>query len=63
MPLTNRLGYVGRILLHSNPFQSTGFNIQISLLIIAPVRYVPSLLPFSSELINSTRLSYQQAYT
>ncbi|MCJ1370479.1 hypothetical protein MMC20_001692 [Loxospora ochrophaea] len=36
MPLTNRLGYVGRILLHSNPFQSTGFNIQISLLIIAP---------------------------
>lgn len=30
------LGYVGRIMLHNNPFDSTGFNIQITCLIIAP---------------------------
>lgn len=30
------IGYVGRILLHSNPFGSTGFEIQICCLIIAP---------------------------
>ena len=30
------LGYVGRIMLHNNPFDNTGFNIQITCLIIAP---------------------------
>ncbi|KAG7004449.1 efflux pump himE [Physcia stellaris] len=30
------LGYVGRIMLHNNPFDDTGFNIQICCLIIAP---------------------------
>lgn len=30
------LGYVGRIMLHNNPFDGTGFNIQICCLIIAP---------------------------
>lgn len=32
------IGYVGRILLHDNPFDDVGFNIQICCLIIAPVR-------------------------
>lgn len=31
------LGYVGRILLHANPFDDTGFEMQICCLIIAPV--------------------------
>ena len=30
------VGYVGRIMLHNNPFDDTGFNIQICCLIIAP---------------------------
>jgi hypothetical protein len=34
--LTECIGYVGRILLHSNPFSSTGFEIQICCLIMAP---------------------------
>jgi hypothetical protein len=34
--LAQVLGYAGRILLHSNPFNSTGFEIQICCLIIAP---------------------------
>ena len=32
------IGYVGRILLHANPFDDVGFNMQICCLIIAPVR-------------------------
>ena len=34
--LTECIGYVGRILLHSNPWSSTGFEIQICCLIMAP---------------------------
>jgi hypothetical protein len=30
------VGYIGRVLLHSNPFNKTGFDIQIVCLIIAP---------------------------
>lgn len=33
---TEAIGYVGRILLHSNPFSNTGFEIQICCLIMAP---------------------------
>jgi RTA1 like protein len=34
--LTEAIGYVGRILLHSNPFSNAGFEIQICCLIMAP---------------------------
>lgn len=34
--LAEAIGYVGRILMHSNPFSSAGFNMQICCLIIAP---------------------------
>lgn len=34
--LTEAIGYVGRILLHGNPFSNAGFEIQICCLIMAP---------------------------
>lgn len=34
--LTQVIGYIGRILLHDNPWSKVGFNIQICCLIIAP---------------------------
>lgn len=34
--LGEALGYVGRIMLHNNPWSNTGFNIQICCIIIAP---------------------------
>lgn len=34
--LGEAIGHVGRILLHNNPWDSTGFNMQITCLIIAP---------------------------
>lgn len=37
------IGYVGRILLYKNPFDGTGFNIQICCLILAPVRIIDVL--------------------
>ena len=34
--LAEGIGYIGRVLLHSNPFDSNGFEIQICCLIMAP---------------------------
>lgn len=34
--LSSCIGYAGRIMLHTNPFNSTAFKLQITLLIIAP---------------------------
>ena len=34
---SSRIGYIGRILLYSNPYDSTGFNMQICCLILSPV--------------------------
>ncbi len=37
VPLANKIkGYAGRVILHGNPWSSTGFNMQIVCLIIAP---------------------------
>ena len=46
-PLTHgEIGYVGRILLHNNVWDNTGFDMQICCLIIAPVSLsAPSLPP------------------
>jgi hypothetical protein len=38
-------GYIGRILMHSNPWDSAGFQLQICTLIFAPVSPSPPL-PF-----------------
>lgn len=35
--MAEMIGYVGRILLHDNPWSNTGFEMQICTLILAPV--------------------------
>jgi hypothetical protein len=35
--LSEVIGYIGRIILHGNPWSSAGFEIQICTLIMAPV--------------------------
>ncbi|KAI4198287.1 MAG: hypothetical protein LQ350_005370 [Teloschistes chrysophthalmus] len=53
------LGYAGRVILHSNPWSSLGFQMQIACIIIAPVSHC--LLP--SPFIPNTYKSYQAFFS
>ncbi|KAM0452974.1 hypothetical protein ACHAPV_007479 [Trichoderma viride] len=49
--ITEIIGYIGRILLHNNPFSYPGFLIQIICLTIAPVFYTASIYVTLSQSI------------
>lgn len=61
--LSEMIGYIGRIILHSNPWSNVGFEIQICTLIFAPVSLF-HLLDFKHKLMEFCKsLSLQRRYT
>lgn len=51
------IGYVGRIMLHSNPFEFNAFLIQIICITIAPVFYCAAVYVLLSQFITRTDIS------